>query len=69
MEGMNWSDNPNLQKLLKMRSMAFTVEELKYLIKLEKPYHIGFERNVDRIYNRVKNLPMEQGGLEGGYQF
>jgi hypothetical protein len=56
---MNFTPSETLKKLLKMPSQAFTVEELKYLITLGYPYAIGYEENVDRIYNRLMALPPE----------
>lgn len=64
---MNWKPCENLNKLMKMPSQAFTLEELKYLLNLDSPYPLGYERNVDRIYNRLREVPPEAGGLAGGY--
>jgi hypothetical protein len=64
---MNLTPNETLNKLMKMPSQAFTVEELKYLITLSYPYPLGYEKNVERIYNRLREVPPEAGGLAGGY--
>jgi hypothetical protein len=61
-----------LNKLLKMQAKAFTVEELKFLINLDIklfPHDYLLGKEVEKIYNRLRGLPMEQGGIEGGYQF
>jgi hypothetical protein len=64
---MNLVPSDTLTKLMAMPSQAFTVEELKYLITLSYPYPIGYKKNVDRIYNRLREVPPEAGGLAGGY--
>lgn len=61
---MNWVACETLQKLMKMRSDVFTVEELKYLIGLSTPYPLSYEKNVEAIYKRV-SIPEGCEGFEG----
>lgn len=61
-----------LHKLLNMRAGVFTVLELKTLLLLADGNNdsvLNWQEQVNKIYERLRNTPKEQGGLEGGYQY